>query len=364
MSRIFDAILVCGGSGLRMGNNKIFLPLGEECVLRRVADTFSAAIGLNKLIIVLKNSDIPAAQELLSDISCIEFVAGGSNRTESVENGLSKATAQIVLIHDGARPFVTSKHISNIVEETIKYGSAVPAIPLTDSVRKCTNNTVVGTFNRDDLYTVSTPQGYITSEIKKAFSLREDVIYTDESELYSAKISPAHIIAGDPNNRKLTTPADYISTQLKIGCGYDLHTMKTGNAIHLCGITIPCEYAIVAHSDGDVCLHSLIDAMLSAVGERDIGSHFPDTDAKYKGISSELLLIETQKICLSKNKKIQSINMIVIADKPKMQPYITAMRDNISKLTSLPSSAISIAAKTTENTQPNTIACQTIITTL
>ncbi len=364
MNKPFDAVIVAGGSGLRMGSNKIFLPLGTDSVLQRVVSAFDAVCGINNIIVVLKKEDISTAKELLSSFSNVIFAEGGANRTQSVESGLTKATAPIVLIHDGARPFVSPAHILDIVSAVAEFGSAIPALPITDSVRECKNSTVVGTFNRDNLYSVSTPQGFTTADIKKAFDLRGNTSYTDESELYSAKIAPAHIIAGDPNNRKLTTPAEYISTQLKIGCGYDLHRLERGSSIVLCGVTIPCKYKLIAHSDGDVCLHALIDAILSAIGERDIGTQFPDSDPRYKGISSELLLNQTMDMCNASNKKLQSINMIIVADNPKMQPHIADMCANLARITDIPLTSISISAKTTEQTLPNTIACNAIVTLL
>lgn len=364
MNRQFDVVIVAGGSGLRMGKNKVFLPLGRQSVLQRTVNSFCGINGLERIIVVLKTQDIPTARELLSEFDNIIFVEGGETRTQSVENGLAKVSSHTVLIHDAARPFVRPEHIAMLADSVQKYGSAIPAIPVTDSVCECENGKIVAGFSRDKLCTVSTPQAFITEEIKRAFALKGDKTYTDESQLYSAMIRPAHIVAGDPENRKLTTPADYAGTQIKIGSGYDLHRLKEGGTLILCGIEIASPLGIVAHSDGDLCLHALIDAIHSAIGESDIGTHYPDSDPQYKGVASTFLLKKSLKLFALQNRSIQSVNLIIIADKPKLQPYINKMRQNLAKLLNIDEHSLAISAKTTEKTAPDTIACHALITIL
>ncbi len=364
MRRVFDAVIVGGGSGARMGANKVFLPLGEESVLRRSVQAFCEVSGIARIIVVLKPQDIAIARSLLADINNVIFVEGGQTRTSSVQHGLAEVTAPIVLIHDGARPFVRPEHIAMLADSAEQFGSAIPALAVTDSVCECENGHIVSGFPREKLCTVSTPQAFNTAEIKKAFSLKGEASFTDESQLYSALIKPAHIVVGDPENRKLTTPADYIGTQIKIGSGYDLHRLAEGNKLILCGIEIDSPLGIVAHSDGDLCLHALIDAILSAIGARDIGTQFPDTAPQYKGIASTKLLEKTLALFAEQNRSIQTVNLIIIADKPKLQPYIEAMRKNLSTLLNISQTNISISAKTTEKTAPNTISCHALITVL
>ncbi|MFI3228635.1 MAG: 2-C-methyl-D-erythritol 2,4-cyclodiphosphate synthase [Bacillota bacterium] len=364
MRRVFDAVIVGGGNGVRMGENKVFLPLGTESVLRRSVQAFCGVLGIARIIVVLKEQDIAAARSLLSDIDEIVFVKGGENRTASVQNGLAEVTAPIVLIHDGARPFVRPNHIAMLANSAEKYGSAIPALAVTDSVCECENGCIVSGFPREKLCTVSTPQAFNTAEIKRAFALKGNASFTDESQLYSTFIKPAHIVEGDPENRKLTTPADYVGTQIKIGSGYDLHRLSEGNKLVLCGIEIDSPLGIVAHSDGDLCLHALIDALFSAIGERDIGTHFSDTDPQFKGIASTILLEKALCIFANHNRRIQTVNLIIIADNPKLQPHIEAMRNNLSTLLNISQTNISISAKTTEKTAPNTISCHALITIL
>lgn len=336
----YDVIIAAGGVSLRVGYDKLSEKIGEKTVLQRAVNAFLGQKNLGRIIVVGKTVDG-------ENVLCVE---GGKTRHESVENGLRFVTAETVLIHDAARPFVTRDLIEKIAEDAEQYGSAIPCVPFFDSLRVVEDGCLVSSVDREKTFAVQTPQGFSTAAIRKAFSLASpDENYTDESELYAKFIAPCHVVAGDPNNKKITVESDFYGLNARIGSGFDVHRYTPGKPLKLCGVTIPYEYGLLAHSDGDAPLHALMDALLTAAGERDIGVLFPDTDPQYKDIDSAVLLRTVLHILHRKNLEILSVNLTVIAQSPRLSPYIEEMRKNLANLLSLSPDRISLSATTTEN---------------
>jgi 2-C-methyl-D-erythritol 4-phosphate cytidylyltransferase/2-C-methyl-D-erythritol 2,4-cyclodiphosphate synthase len=350
---LFDAILLAGGSGLRMGHDKLLLSVGEDTVLARATEPFAARTDIRHIILVLRRDLFDVGKTIAErfGISRFRFVQGGSTRTQSVENGLAAADSQGVLIHDAARPFVNNDLIDRVAASVCRYGSGIPVLPLADSVRRVSQDVIVGMTERESLYTVQTPQGFLTEEIKKAYALREGRDYTDDSSVFAAFCGHPHIVEGDDRNIKLTTLGSYFGLNAKIGTGYDLHRLIPFRKLILGGIEVPYDKGPLAHSDGDAVIHALIDAMLSAIGEADIGTRYPNTDPRYRDIDSTVLLSDVAALYRQKNFKVSNISITIVADKPKLMDYIPLMKIKISNILDIHPSLIGIGAKTTEGTR-------------
>lgn len=334
----FDIIIPAGGLSVRTGFDKLTTNLGEITVLQRTVNAFLSLPEVDKIIVVGKKIDG-------DKIVCVQ---GGATRHESVKNGLKEVVSPYVLIHDAARPFVDEALIRRVMDATIEYGAAIPAIKSTDSLRTVKDEFIVDSVDRESTVLVQTPQGFATEKIKFAFDMAQDTAYTDESELYARYVSPCRVVDGDVNNKKITYSTDFFGINARVGTGFDLHRFTPGKPLKLCGVTIDYPYGLLAHSDGDAPLHALMDALLTSVGERDIGVLFPDTDPEYKDADSAMLLQTVLSILKEKNAAIISVNLTIIAQAPKLSPYIEQMRQNLSALLSVSPSIVSLSATTTE----------------
>lgn len=351
----FDVILLAAGKSVRMGMNKMILPVSGEVILERALEAFLGISGIEKIIIAVSEEIKKGAKEIASrHHSCeIMLVEGGNCREESVYNCLKHVDANGVLIHDGARPFVSTKLIKEVMEGVEEKGSCVPGLPITDSIRRVDDGLIVGVGNRNKYWSVQTPQGYVFSELSFAFenmknSGKSFKDFTDESEIYLSYVKEPYIIPGEKKNRKITDLGDLTGINSRIGSGYDIHVLTSGRKLIICGMEIDFELGCLAHSDGDVGIHALIDALLSASGELDIGSHFPDSDVKYSGIDSTIMLSEVIDILTQKNHRINNVSITILLEKPKIQDYIPLMRVKLANLLKIPYTDIAISAKTAE----------------
>lgn len=344
----FDLVIVAGGLGSRAGGDKLRFALRDTTVLERTVDAFLRVNDIEKIVIVMRESDLSFGQEIKEKLgdNRIVFALGGTTRAQSVKNGLALCNANGVLVHDGARPYVDCALIKRVMESVEKYGSGIPALPLSDSVREVENGGVVAEFNRDKLYVVQTPQGFLLDDLLKSYESGCD--FTDESLLYSRCVSPAHVVEGSERNVKLTTRGDFASLNARVGMGYDLHKLALFRKFMLGGVEISYEYGAIAHSDGDVIIHAIIDAILGAIGERDIGTLFPDDDPKYLDIDSSIMLSEVMDICREKNYKVAQANVVVVLQKPKIADYIPIMRIKLARILGISIENLTISAKTNE----------------
>ena len=279
-----------------------------------------------------------------------KVITGGQTRTQSVKNALEGVTGDIVLIHDGARPFVSEKLIKDCIESVKRYGSGICAVNATDTA--VYNN---GRIDRNRLYLLQTPQGFFTEDIKKAYALAGGKTYTDDSAVYGEFIKEPHIVEGENTNVKLTYREDFNrglpplpAAGNNIGLGVDVHAFGEGNFVTLAGVKIPCDRGLIAHSDGDVVIHAVMDAMLSAAGLKDIGHYFPDTDPAYENADSGKMLASVIGLLKQKGLYPATVSISVQAEKPRLAGHIEAMKANLSGLTGVPAQRIAIAAGTCE----------------
>ncbi len=354
-------ILCAAGSGTRanLPENKILHELNGMPVLCYALSAFAPYA--DEILVACREEDEARILPLLAPFPA-RTVRGGATRTETVFCALREAHGDTVLVHDAARPFVTPEVIENCLFSVKTYGSGVCAVPLTDTVACVDSHGEIADMPpRKTLYALQTPQSFLTKDLRaayeKAFAEKREKDFTDDSGVYAAYIGRPRICAGDRRNKKLTYPEDLLPAE-RVGFGVDTHAFAHQeeidrgiarlnlNYITLCGVTVPSDRALLAHSDGDVAVHALMDALLSAIGERDIGYHFPDTDSEYQGISSMLLLGRVMDMVRAKSFKVANVSIAILAERPRLSPYIGAMKKALSA--SLGCENVAIAAGTNE----------------
>lgn len=350
-----SAIICAAGKGERAGfnKNKLLAPLYGEPVLFHTLKKF-AIPQIDEVIVTSSVFDFEEISALCAPFG-FKVVIGGDSRTQSVKNALAAVTGDIVLIHDGARPFLSEKLILNCIESVKKFGSGICAVRATDTAVYA-DGRITDRLDRNRLYLVQTPQGFLTEALKKAYSLAGERVYTDDSAVYGEFIESPHIVEGESANIKLTFKEDFMrdipllprANENPTGFGVDVHAFGEGNHVTLCGVKIDCDRGLIAHSDGDVAIHAVMDALLSAAGLRDIGHYFPDTDERYKGADSGKMLKSVVELLKQQGFAPKNISVSIQAEKPRLSKHIESMKANLSLLTGVAQQNIAIAAGTCE----------------
>ncbi len=353
------AVLVCGGSGTRMGGsgNKTLLPVAGVPACIRAYRTLTSV--LDGAVVVVR-----AGEEALFQIAFAAYgeapyqiVAGGADRQASVYAGLCALPESCaeVLVHDGARPLVSEHTVRAVLSSVRQFGTGVAAMPVRDTIKRAdAKGRVLETLNRAELYAMQTPQGFRKETLLKAHR-KIKARMTDDAALVEALGEEIRLVMSEPSNIKLTSGEDVVMARalvgggaLRIGQGMDAHRLVQGRKLVLCGVEIPYERGLLGHSDADAALHALTDALLGAAALGDIGRHFPDTDARYSGISSLILLQKTREILAEHGFSPVNCDVTVIAQAPKLAPYIGQMRQNIADALRMDINAVSVKATTTE----------------
>ena len=350
------AVIGAAGSGTRMAAPmpKQFIKIGGETILEKTVSVFLRHCAVDKTVVVTSTAYLEFTEELFKDAKeadRISVVCGGKQRQDSVYSGLCalrECGAQddsIVLIHDGVRPYVSADLISAVAEAAAENGAAVPAVAPKDTIRTRSGETL----DRGSLCCVQTPQAFRMELIEKAFeqAFADGFYGTDDAGLTDRIGVRAAIVEGEYENIKITTPED-LKMEYRIGTGYDVHRLEPDRKLVLGGVCIPFEKGLLGHSDADVLVHALMDAMLGAAGLGDIGKLFPDSDPAYSGISSILLLEKTGKAVSEAGYCLGNADITVICQRPRLAPYIEQMRENIAAALTVPKDRISIKATTTE----------------
>jgi 2-C-methyl-D-erythritol 4-phosphate cytidylyltransferase / 2-C-methyl-D-erythritol 2,4-cyclodiphosphate synthase len=358
------AIIAAAGAGRRLGGAvpKQLLELGGRSILERSVDAFAAHPAVAETIVVLPPGLAAAPPEWLNARAPqVRVVAGGDRRQDSVANGFDAvdAAADIVLVHDGARPFVTADVISRVIDAAAVHGAAIAAIPVSDTVKRVDARTgspvIAETIARDALYLAQTPQGFATDVLRDAIALgRSGVDATDEAALAERAGHHVLIVNGARANVKITTPEDLeaaghsLMHPGRVGTGYDLHRLVPGRRLMLGGVEVPSEAGALGHSDGDVVCHAVTDALLGAVSAGDIGQHFPDSDPRWKDASSVAMLKQIVGLVRSRGFAPVNVDVVVILERPKLGAYRSQIAESLASALGIPADAVGIKAKTNE----------------
>ena len=363
---MISCIVLVAGAGRRMGysDNKVCMPLGQYTVLQWNIQHMKQWDGLQEVIVVVADQEQSFIEEQVEAMQVpwtVKYAVGGVERQDSVASGLSQVSdaADIILVHDGARPLATKDLARRVIEGAKEYGAVVPAIPVVDTIKRVDADGVVKeTLVRSELYAMQTPQGFQRSVLLEAHAYANEHGYqgTDDVSLVEFQGRPVRIVEGDRKNIKLTVPEDVamakkylgVEQMMRIGYGYDIHRFTEGRPCILGGVSIDSPIGPDGHSDADVLIHALMDAMLGAAGMRDIGYYFPPEDDAFKGISSRLLLEKVVQLLKDSNFGIYNADIMVIAEAPKLKPHIEQMKENLSADLGIPLSRISIKATTNE----------------
>jgi 2-C-methyl-D-erythritol 4-phosphate cytidylyltransferase / 2-C-methyl-D-erythritol 2,4-cyclodiphosphate synthase len=360
------AIIVAAGKGERAGlaQPKQFLDLGDgQPMFARSLESFAACDLVREIVLVL-----PAGWEGTRPTGgrAIRTVTGGARRQDSVANALASLSdaADLIVIHDAARPFVTADLIERTIRAAAEHGAAIAAVAATDTVKQASDRHADGTWRiratlpRETIYLAQTPQAFRRSVLSDAMTRASDGTFTDEAMLVERAGFPVHIVAGDPANIKVTTPHDLAAARARvtggaamttrIGSGYDLHRLVEGRPLILAGVRIPFERGLHGHSDADIVCHAVTDAILGAAALGDVGLMFPDTDPQWKDADSLVLLGAAAELVRDAGFTVSNVDVTVIAERPKLRPHIDEMRANLARVLQIEISAVSVKGKTNE----------------
>ena len=349
------AIIVAAGASRRMGFDKLSYRLPDgRTVLETSCALFAAHPAVDELVLVA-GGNRPQCEAIAA--ACPKpctVVQGGATRADSVRNGLAAAKGRLVAIHDAARPFASEEVITSALQAAAQTGAAAPAVPVKDTIKVADKDgKVVTTPDRATLYAVQTPQCFdraLYLQALEAVSGEKASLVTDDCSLFELAGLPVTLTAGDYANLKITTKEDLQKENtMRIGHGYDVHRLVEDRKLILGGVEVPYEKGLLGHSDADVLLHAVMDAVLGAAALGDIGQHFPDTDPAYKGADSLALTREVAKIIAAHGYKVGNIDATILCQRPKLAPHIPAMRQNIADAFGLPLDAVSVKATTEEH---------------
>ena len=383
------ALVVAAGRGVRAGGDmpKQYQWIHGKPVLQHTLEALLAIEAINGVRVVIGADDQDlydqAIAPLASNPKLLEPINGGAERQISVRLGLESLADQapdVVLIHDGVRPFVTADLIAALLEGLASpdVDGAIAALPVVDTIKRQNEKGVVmETVDRAGLWRAQTPQAFHYRAISAAHARAGQTLYTDDAALAEASGLTVKLVKGSPQNIKLTMPEDFVlaasflapssnASQTRVGFGFDVHRFGPGDYVVLCGVSVPHDKSLAGHSDADVALHALTDAVLGTIGAGDIGSHFPPSDEQWRGASSDIFLAHAQSLLTQQGGRIVHVDLTLICERPKVGPHREAMRQSLSELLHIPQSAVSIKATTTEGLgytgRGEGIAAQAVVT--
>jgi 2-C-methyl-D-erythritol 4-phosphate cytidylyltransferase/2-C-methyl-D-erythritol 2,4-cyclodiphosphate synthase len=360
------AVIAAGGRGARFGGSapKQMQLLAGLPILQRSVDAFRRCERVADIVVALPGdllADPPAY--LRGGVKRVELVEGGERRQDSVARAFAAVPdrADVVVIHDAARPLVSRGLIDRTIDAAVEHGAAIAAVPATDTLKRGdAAGAIVETLPRAGVFLAQTPQAFRRHVLRDALALVSGATdATDEAMLAERAGHTVHLVPGEPRNLKITTPDDLLmaerligagpsATALRIGVGYDLHRLVAGRPLVLGGVTIPFEKGLLGHSDADAVCHAATDAILGAAGAGDIGRHFPDTDPAWKGADSVMLLARAADVVRAAGFAVVNVDVVVIAERPKLLPYVDAMRATLARALGVDDGRVSVKGKTNE----------------
>ena len=347
------AVIVAAGSGTRMGTDvpKQFLKIGGRTILETTVAVFEKNPYVDDIQVLTGRDFVEFCEELCRPFEKVRSILpGGKERQDTVWEAVRRISdGELVLIHDGVRPYVTDAVIEGVLAGAKSAGAAVPAVASKDTIRQTAAEGGSRTLDRKTLFQVQTPQGFASEILREAYeaAYRDGFLGTDDAGLAERIGQTILLTEGDYANIKITTRED-LPMEIRVGTGYDVHRLTGGRKLILGGVDIPYEKGLDGHSDADVMVHALMDALLGAAGLGDIGRHFPDTDPQYKGISSlKLLEIVNQRIHEA-GYELGNADVTIIAQRPKLAGYISQMEENLAAVLGADMRQINVKATTTE----------------
>lgn len=357
-------LILAGGSGSRVGADipKQYLTIGGIPIIRRTVEIFLSHPAVDTVRVVIGVADAELCKSALAGLDIPDPVPGGATRQESGRRGLEaleNENPDLVLIHDAARPFVDHATLDRVLAALDDAAAVLPAVPVADTLKRGTGSppVVAATFDRRDIWRAQTPQGFRFAEILSAHRAAAGHEMTDDTAIAEHAGLAVSLVHGNEDNFKITTQEDLeraermtqaMTGETRIGNGFDVHAFGEGNAVILCGIEIPHERALEGHSDADVALHAITDALLGAIAEGDIGSHFPPSDPQWRGAPSRVFLEHAAGLIAEKGGTIGNIDLTIICEAPKVGPHRDAMRHALSEILDIGTDRISVKATTTE----------------
>jgi 2-C-methyl-D-erythritol 4-phosphate cytidylyltransferase/2-C-methyl-D-erythritol 2,4-cyclodiphosphate synthase len=358
------ALVLAGGSGTRFGGvrPKQYQPLAGRVVLRRAADAFLSHPAVDAVRIVLRPEDRPLYDDAFAGAALLDPVTGGETRQESTRLGLEslhELAPERVLIHDGARPFASAAIIGRALAALDRYPGAIPALPLSDTVKRAAEDGILiaDTLERTGLWRAQTPQAFRYPEILAAHRKARGREMTDDAMIAEQAGLPVALVMGSEDNIKITTQEDMARAArlldtagavTRIGTGFDVHAFCPGDHVMLCGVRVPHDHGLEGHSDADAGLHALTDALLGAIGEGDIGTHFPPTDPRWRNADSAQFLRHAAGFVRDRGGAVANVDVTLICERPKIGPHREKMRGRIADILGVDVSAVSVKATTTE----------------
>lgn len=351
------AIIVAAGRGIRAGGDipKQFQHLRNRAVLARTIDAFVRHPRVDRIVLVINKSD-QAHLAQLGPLDGIEIAIGGESRGASVQAGLAAAkNADFVLIHDGARPLVSERIITDVLNALKSHAGAAPALQVTDALWNGENGQVISPHPRNGLYRAQTPQGFRLQDILAAHKNYKGHAADDVEVALAAGLGVA-IVEGDENNLKITHAEDFARAEgmieqdmdIRLGNGFDVHRFCDGDHVVLCGVEVPHTKGLDGHSDADVGMHAVTDAIYGALAKGDIGQHFPPSDPQWKGAASHIFLEHAVKLATEQGFCISNADCTLICEQPKVGPHATAMRQEMARIMVMDVGRVSVKATTSE----------------
>jgi 2-C-methyl-D-erythritol 4-phosphate cytidylyltransferase/2-C-methyl-D-erythritol 2,4-cyclodiphosphate synthase len=351
------ALIVAAGKGERLGGGlpKQYRLLGGKPVLRRAVEALASHPAIAAVRVVIASGQQALAGEALAGLDVGELIEGGPERADSVRAGLARIESDAVLVHDAARPFCPPEVVDRLIAPLEFFDGAAPVLAVGDTLATASDK-LEEAVDRNGVVRVQTPQAFRLAALRHAYDCWSGDVPTDESSVARAAGLSVAAVEGDPALEKITTPADFARAEAwlhsrmlaRTGMGFDVHAFAGEGPVMLGGIAIPYSRGLAGHSDADVVLHAITDALLGASGMGDIGEHFPPTDARWKGASSDVFLAHAAKLIRGRAGIIDHIDCTIICEEPKVGPHRLEMRAKVAAILEVNVEQVSIKATTTE----------------
>lgn len=355
------AIIVAAGRGERFGGTlpKQYADLAGKSVLRRSVEAFLHHPQVDAVRVAIGSDDAGLYAQATAGLELLAPVTGGMSRQETVKRSLeslNEIAPDRVLIHDAARPLVSAAVIGRVIDALDHCPAALPVLPVVDTLKRVAGHVVVGEADRAGLGRAQTPQGFRFSEILAAHRAAPPAGYTDDTMIAAAAGHAVAWVEGEDRNMKLTLPADIAvaerflspAVRWRTGLGFDVHAFAAERPLFLCGVRVPHELGLAGHSDADVALHAVTDAVLGTIGAGDIGSHFPPSDPRWRDADSALFLHHAVALLAERGGRIENVDLVIVCERPKIGPHRAAMTERLAAILGVAADQVSVKATTSE----------------